>query len=204
MEKETDSHIRRRSRMKKTWFLLAAFLLALALTGCGKKDDDLEQYKSEMTEFTNTINDLVSKIENIDLESETRTQELLGYLDEMDAAFVAMGNLEVPEQFANIEELADDASANLSKSVSLYHQAFDNPDDYDPQLIDAALEYYGRAFKRLDYIGTILQGDLPEDESITIIHESDEEVPEEAPEQEETPDEEAPDTGTEESGESAE
>lgn len=204
MEKETDSHIRRRSRMKKTWFLLAAFLLALALTGCGKKDDDLEQYKSEMTEFTNTINDLVSKIENIDLESETRTQELLGYLDEMDAAFVAMGNLEVPEQFANIEELADDASANLSKSVSLYHQAFDNPEDYDPQLIDAALEYYGRAFKRLDYIGTILQGDLPEDESITIIHESDEEVPEEAPEQEETPDEEAPDTGTEESGESAE
>lgn len=211
MEKETDSHIRRRSCMKKTWFLLAAFLFAAVLTGCGKKDDDLEQYKSEMTEFTNTIDDLVSAIENIDLESETRTQELLGYLDEMDAAFVAMGNLEVPEQFANIEELADDASANLSKSVSLYHQAFDNPEDYDPQLVDAALEYYSRAFKRLDYIGTILQGDLPEDESITIIHESDEETPDEAPEQdqEETPDEEAPesgedDTGAEESEESAE
>ncbi len=77
--------------------------------------------------------------------------------------------------------------------------------------MDAALEYYSRAFKRTDYIGTILQGDLPEDESITIIHESDEETPDEAPEQdqEETPDEEAPesgedDTGAEESEESAE
>ena len=45
-----------------------------------------------MTEFTNTIDDLVSAIENIDLSPETRTQELLDYLDEMDAAFVAMGN----------------------------------------------------------------------------------------------------------------
>ena len=93
----------------------------------------------------------------------------------MDAAFAEMGNLPVPEQFANIEELADDASANLSKSVALYHQAFDEEGEYDPQVVNAALEYYSRAFKRLDYISTILQGELPEDESITIIHEGDEE-----------------------------
>ena len=172
--------------MKKMYYLLTVFLLAVILTGCGKKDDGLEEYRAEMSAFTDTINELVSSIESIDLESETRTEELLGYLDEMDAAFTAMGNLEVPEQFANIEELADEASANLSKSVSLYHQAFDNPENYDPQLIEAALEYYSRAFKRLDYIGTILQGDLPEDESITIIHEDDDTPAETTPQEDES------------------
>ena len=172
--------------MKKLYYLLTVFLLAVILTGCGKKDDGLEEYRAEMSSFTDTINELVSSIESIDLESETRTEELLGYLDEMDAAFTAMGNLEVPEPFANIEELADAASANLSKSVSLYHQAFDNPENYDPQLIEAALEYYSRAFKRLDYIGTILQGDLPEDESITIIHEDDDTPVETTPQEDES------------------
>lgn len=180
--------------MKKVVFVITVFLLFTALTGCGKTDKELEQYKADMTAFTETINDLVISIDNIDLNSDTRTEELLGYLDEMNAAFMEMGELEVPEQFANIEELADEASANLSQSVALYHQAFDNEDDYEPQLIDAALEYYSRAFKRLDYIGTILQGGLPEDESITIIHEGEEEENgedggNEAPEEENAPEE---------------
>ena len=112
--------------MKKALFF-AVFFLFVTLTGCGKTEDALIQYKSDMTDFTNHIEELVTSIDNIDLDSDTRTQELLGYLDEMDAAFAEMGNLPVPEQFANIEELADDASANLSKSVALYHQAFDLP-----------------------------------------------------------------------------
>ncbi len=163
--------------MKKLYLIIAFFLFACTLVGCGKKDDELEQYRAEMEAFTNTINELGTAIDNIDTGSDTCVEELLGYLDEMDSAFTAMGDLKVPDQFANVEELADDASTNLSKSVSLYHQAFDNPEDYDPQLVNAALEYYNRAFKRLDYIGTILQGDLPEDESITIIYEEEDASP---------------------------
>ncbi|WWR14652.1 hypothetical protein V1224_09050 [Lachnospiraceae bacterium JLR.KK008] len=163
--------------MKKAVFMITTFVLFAVLTGCGKTDHELEQYKAEMTAFTETVDELVTAIDNIDLESETRTEELLGYLDQMDAAFLAMGELEVPQQFSNIEELADEASENLSQSVELYHQAFDHEGDYEPQLIEAALEYYSRAFKRLDYIGTILQGELPEDETITIIHEDEEEDP---------------------------
>ena len=150
--------------MKKIRLILTAFLLAAALCGCGKKNVELEQYKADMTAFTDEINALVSSIDNIDLDSETRTQELLGYLDEMEQAFAEMSELKVPEQFASIEELADDASTNLSEAVSLYHQAFDYPEQYNSQITDAALEYYNRAFKRLDYIGTILQGEIPESE----------------------------------------
>ena len=163
--------------MKKLILTAVFFLLAVTLSGCGKKDDELEQYKADMEEFAGKINELGTAIDNIDTNSDTCVEEMLGYLDEMDSAFAAMGDLPVPQQFANVEELADDASSNLSKSVSLYHQAFDNPENYDPQLVEAALEYYNRALKRLDYIGTILQGSLPEDESITIVHEDDESGP---------------------------
>lgn len=179
--------------LKSPVLLLMLLFLAATLSGCEKEDAALSQYRSDMTEFTDTVDELVTSIENIDLESETRTEELLSYLDEMDAAFVEMSELEVPEQFANIEELADEASANLSESVSLYHQAFDDigSEDgdaaiLDSNVLDVALEYYSRAFKRLDYISTILQGELPEDESITIIHES--EDGEAAPEENEDED----------------
>lgn len=165
--------------LKSSTFMMLLLFLAVTLSGCEKEDAALSKYRSDMTEFTDTVDGLVTSIENIDLESDTRTEELLGYLDEMDAAFAEMSELEVPEQFANIEELADEASANLSEAVSLYHQAFDNSGSeesdsaiLDSNVLDVALEYYSRAFKRLDYISTILQGELPEDESITIIHES--------------------------------
>ena len=180
--------------MKKLTIILTTFLLSVLLAGCGKTDDALEQYKSDMTDFTNTVDELVTSIDNIDLESDTRIEELLGYLDEMDSAFAEMSELEVPEQFANIEDLADEASTNLSESVSLYHQAFDNKEEFDPNILDAALEYYSRAFKRLDYIGTILQGELPEDESITIIHESEEDDPDDDNSEENDSDEDSEDT----------
>ncbi len=184
--------------MKKFVIMLMLALFSCIAGGCGKTDDSLEQYKAEMEAFIETVNTLTDSIENIDTTSDTRMEEMLGYLDEMDAAFAAMGDLEVPEQFANIEELADEASTNLSKSVSLYHQAFDNEEDYDPQLVNAALEYYKRAFKRLDYIGTILQGELPEDETITIIHEDEEDSGQNTPESNEEDSEQNPPKDTEE------
>lgn len=167
--------------MKK---LARAFILSicvLTLAGCSKKDEQLENYKSEMQAFTERVTEIVTAIDNIDVSSDTRREELLGYLDELDEEFTNMGNLEVPQQFASVEELADDASANLSKSVALYHQAFDNVENYDSQFVEAALEYWNRAFKRIEYIGILLQGELPDDESITIIHEG-ENVPEAEPE----------------------
>lgn len=151
--------------LRKLIYIWAIFLLSAMLAGCGKTDDELEQYKAEMSAFTDKINELGTSIDNIDPDSETRTQELLQYLDEMDTAFAEMSAMKVPEQFVNIDELADDASANLSKSVSLYHQAFDDDSEYDPELVnelvDAALEYYSRAFKRLGYIGTTCRESFP-------------------------------------------
>lgn len=160
-------------KKKTILFLSCLCLSALFFTGCGnKQNEELEQYKKDMTTFLNDVTDIVGRIEEIDGNSDSSINELLSCLDEMDESFAQMANLEVPAQFANIEELADEASANLSKSVSMYHQAFDNEENFDQQYVDAAKEYYNRAFKRIEYIGTILQGELPEGENVTIITEN--------------------------------
>ncbi len=171
--------------VKKIICLLLLGLTAFSFTGCGNKENEaLEQYKEEMTAFRENVSGLVETIDSIDPNDESGIGTLLSCLDEMEAEFSKMGNLEVPQQFASVEELADDAAANLSKSVSLYHQAFDQPDAVNPQYADAAREYYSRAFKRVEYIGTILSGELPDDENVTIVTEpkqkegiSDEEEP---------------------------
>lgn len=155
--------------MKHIKLFMLIFTAGLLLCGCGKSDPALNKYKKEMTAFTEEITALVDSIEGIDSASEERTHELLGYLDEMDVAFAEMSELDVPEQFSNIEPLADEASANMSEAVSLFHQALDNPEVYDENVTDAAFEYYNRAFKRIEYMGTILQGELPDDENVTII-----------------------------------
>lgn len=164
--------------MNHTKLISIATAFTVLLTGCGKTDPELDTYKKEMTTFTETVTDLVDSINAIDVDSDNRTEELLSYLDEMDIAFTDMAALEVPEEFSNIEELADEASSNLSRAVSLYHEAFDGTgEDFDnniprEEILSAAHEYYSRAFKRIDFIGTILQGELPDDESVTIIHET--------------------------------
>lgn len=153
--------------------MLAAIAIfsVLLLVGCGKEDPELAKYKEEMQGCHDRINALVIDIEGIDLNSEDRAEILLECLDQMNEEFSYMATLEVPSEFANVEELADEASANLSRAVSLYHQAFDYPDGYDPSLVQAAQEYYSRAFRRLSYIGTIMQGEIPQDEHVTIVGE---------------------------------
>ena len=59
--------------MKKAMIAITAFLLAVTLSGCGKTDDSLEQYKTDMTAFTDKINELATSIDNIDVDSDTRT-----------------------------------------------------------------------------------------------------------------------------------
>lgn len=159
--------------------LIFAFIAILAVSGCAREDEELTAYKESMQAFNDRIQNLVSDIDSIDLDSEDKGQILLECLDEMDTAFAEMAALPVPQQFENISDLADEASANLSRAVSLYHQAFDTPTGYDPSLIQAAQEYYSRAFRRISYIGTIMQGKIPQDEHVTIVHEDDEEEGEE-------------------------
>ena len=67
---------------KKILAITAGLLTAMALTACGK-DPKLTQFKGEIDAFCTEISDIDTAINNVDAESDTATDELLGYLDQL-------------------------------------------------------------------------------------------------------------------------
>ena len=83
---------------KKILALTAGLLTALTLTACGK-DPALTQFKEEIDSFCTKISDIDTEINNVDATSENATDELLGYLDQLDSAFQDFAALDFPTEF---------------------------------------------------------------------------------------------------------
>lgn len=146
--------------------LLTVILLTIFMTGCGR-DEALEEYKTNIETFTTNISDINDRINNIDLSSETHVADFLSCMDELKEEFAWFAELDVPEQFASVESLADDAGEYMAEAVSLYHQAFE-AETLDTALLDVASENYKRANKRISYISSILQGEIPEGDGVSV------------------------------------
>lgn len=133
----------------------------LLLSGC-KNNSELDNYKANMNQFFENMKVYDASINAIDPESETAVSDLLILLDSMDTTFAQMASLEVPEGFPGVEELADEASSYMTEAVSYYHQAFE-AEPFDTTLADIAKQNYDRANLRIQYIVSILHGDIPEE-----------------------------------------
>lgn len=144
----------------KTKPYLFLLCMLLTLTGCGK-DAKIETYKANMNQFFENLKVFDSSINAIDPNSETATTELLSLLDSMDTSFSQMASLEVPDSFPGVADLATQASEYMSEAVSYYHQAYDG--EYDATMEDVARQNYERANLRIQYIVSILHGNIPEE-----------------------------------------
>ena len=143
------------SLTRRKIFLFSLYtLFAYTLTGCGK-EDELENYKANMNQFFENVRVFDASINAIEN-------------PESDQA------LEVPDCFPGVEELADDASMYMSEAVSYYHMAYEGG-GFDASLEDVAMQNYAFANTRLQYIISILHGDIPEE----IFTYEDEETPDE-------------------------
>lgn len=149
-------------RKKCRFCFLLLLLLAGIAAGCGKKDAELENYKMNMNQFFENVRIFDESINAIDPHSETAVSDLLSLLDSMETSFSQMASLEVPEGFPGVDVLADEASHYMSEAVSYFHQAYEG-ESFDPSLEDAARQNYERANVRLQYIVSILHGDIPEE-----------------------------------------
>lgn len=136
-------------------------VLMIITSGCGK-NDELEAYKTNMNQFFENMKIFDSSINAIDPQSETAPGELLTLLDSMETSFSQMASLEVPEAFPGVDQLADEASEYMTEAVSCYHQAFEG-ESYDAGMADIAKQNYDRANLRIQYILSILHGDIPEE-----------------------------------------
>ena len=147
----------------------AAFCIVM-LAGCGK-DPALEQYQTDMTTFFEQISMYNDGMNSIDASAEDATDRILDYLDKVEEEIAWMAQLEVPSQFSAVESLADEADENMKQAVALYHQAYEG-DTFDEAVAQAAKEYYDRANIRIQYIITILHGEIPEGEGVTYTEEN--------------------------------
>ena len=155
---------------KKIRCLCVIYLSALFLTGCGK-DEALDEYQANMETFFNNIIEINDNMNSIDVTGEGYIDEILGYLDALDEEVAWMAELEVPEEFSAVESLADEASENMAQAVSYYHLAYEG-DEYNADVESAAGEYYDRANTIIQYIITILHGEIPEGDGVTYTEES--------------------------------
>ena len=156
--------------MKKNTLMILLLLCISLLTGCGE-DAELTRFHNEMNVFYETLSASINNLENIDTESDTAVDDMLTELDTLSVLFTNLAAIKVPEEFSNIEELADEASDYMTDAGNLYREAYaDN--GYDDALAEAAGEHYNRAMKRVNYIAILLQGRIPEGDDVTIITES--------------------------------
>lgn len=158
--------------MKKLRTLCLVLICIFMLAGCGKKEnEELTEYQENMSTFFEHLAEYNDNINNIDVNEEGYVAKLLEQLDGLDAELAWMSTLEVPEQFAAVDSLADEASENMTQAVLLYHMVYDNG-EYDENVEEAAREYYGRANIRLKYIVMLLHGEIPEGEGVIYTEDS--------------------------------
>lgn len=162
--------------LKKLRSLCIICLSVFFLIGCGK-DEALDEYYTNMETFFNDIAEINDNMESIaesidsSADRDSYMEEWFGYLDALDEEVAWMAELEVPEEFSSIESLADQASENMSQAVYYYHLAYEG-EEYDADMESAAYEYYDRANTIIQYIITILHGEIPEGEGVTYTEES--------------------------------
>ncbi len=154
--------------MKKRILFLFVTLCMLC-AGCGK-DQKLEKYNENISLFTENVADISARMNAIDPASDSATEELLSCLDEMNDQFLALAEMDVPKEFASIETLADEASTYMSEAVTLYHEVFE-AEEFSEDTASIAKENYDRAMKRISYISSLLQGELPEGSDIIVTEE---------------------------------
>ena len=137
----------------KCKYIIGTLTTVLCLTACGhtNEEKELADFSSSISSFTASIQDANQQINELDVNDANASQELLS----------------IPEQYQSIETLADEASKNMTNAVSYFHSAYEG-EAFDEQDADVAYQYYTRAMVRIEYIGYVLVGEIPENDHVTV------------------------------------
>ena len=153
----------------KCKYIIGTLTTVLCLTACGhtNEEKELADFSSSISSFTASIQDANQQINELDVNDANASQELLSILDGLDEKFKELADLSVPEQYQSIETLADEASENMTNAVSYFHSAYEG-EALDEQDADVAYQYYTRAMVRIEYIGYVLVGEIPENDHVKV------------------------------------
>lgn len=156
--------------MKKLIRLAVLLLTVCLLTACTETVDNtpqLKAYKASMTTFFEELEKIDTNINAIDPSDQTSIDELFKQFDALEAQFKKLSEIEVPEEYISNEALGQQAYEYMVQANEYLHQSFTDT-SYNQNVLDAALECYRRANKRVQFIITILHGEIPQGEGITV------------------------------------
>lgn len=145
--------------MKKK--ILLATICLLLLCSCGGNPINAT-FNNEINEFCDNISTIDAKINAINVEAEENslryaTSDLLTYLDELEIEFMKFSNLDFPEEFNYLEDMAKEAGTYMTEAVASYHKAYE--DGYNESMEEYARENYSRACKRVQLALAVLRGE---------------------------------------------
>ncbi|MDE7223351.1 MAG: hypothetical protein K2O34_06180, partial [Acetatifactor sp.] len=120
------------------------------------------KFNGEINTFCDNVSSIDAKINAISVEAEENsiryaTSDLLAYLDELEMEFMKFSNIDFPEEFDYLEEMADEAGSYMTEAVASYHKAYE--DGYNQSMEEYASENYSRACKRVHVILALLRGE---------------------------------------------
>ena len=161
--------------MRKFIKIIAVLALTMCfLSGCGAKGSSalVNEYKTSMEKFFDGLKTVDADINKMNTDDQDAINKLFEQFDTMDKAYASMAELTVPtegvpETFAYIPELSKSASEYMTQANGYLHDSFAES-SYNEHTLEAAMECYKRANKRVQFIITLLHGEYPKDESISF------------------------------------
>lgn len=141
-------------------------IITLLLSGCSS-GKELQQFHDEFDRFCNDVADIDNSINSLDASSESAPDQLLKLLDELELKFQELANMKIPSDFSYMDNLAKEASENMSMAVENFHKAYES-ETYDYESAALAEQYMSRAHKRIQYMISFLHGETPDDTGITV------------------------------------
>lgn len=157
--------------MKKIALIL---LTTLLFTGCADQPAKDIQFEQDINTFCDNIVTIDASINAISNETGDEAgltaakEELLDCLAGLNDEFRKFANMDFPKEYDYLEEMADEAGEYMTEAVNTYKKMYGTEDSYSVTLEEYANENYSRAYKRVRIITTLLRGETPNEEGLTV------------------------------------
>lgn len=155
--------------MKKSAICVLAVVSILAFTGCGSSKGATE-FEQKILDFCQDVKEADESIKGIDPSAEDADTQLLENLDDLNTSFQDLAALDFPDEYDYLTNLATEAGEYMQLANENYHAAFEDS-FFDSDAADIASQYYERAYKRIQYMITFMQGKTPDDENVQVVTE---------------------------------
>lgn len=120
-----------------------------------------------MTTFFEELEKIDADINTIDPADQDSIDQLFKQFDALEAQFKKLSEIDVPDEYISNKALGQQAYEYMVQANEYLHQSFTDT-SYNQNVLDAALECYRRANKRVQFIITILHGEIPQDDGVTV------------------------------------